>query len=64
MFLEKKTLLKIWLNPGLKLTIFRELSPGRASDWGGISPNEIFVKFYFIKGLYCDEFNIVWSKGS
>ena len=22
-FLDKKTLLKIWLNPGLKLTIFR-----------------------------------------
>ena len=23
MFLDKKTLLKIWLNPGLNLTIFR-----------------------------------------
>ena len=28
MFLAKKTLLKIWLNPGLNLTIFRGTWPG------------------------------------
>ena len=28
MFLDKKTLLKIWLNPGLNLTIFRGTGPG------------------------------------
>ena len=27
MFLDKKTLLKIWLNPGLNLTIFRGTWP-------------------------------------
>ena len=27
MFLDKKTLLKIWLNPELNLTIFRETGP-------------------------------------
>ena len=27
MFLDKKTLLKIWLNPGLNLTIFRGTGP-------------------------------------
>ena len=27
MFLDKKTLFKIWLNPGLSLTIFRETVP-------------------------------------
>ena len=27
MFLDKKTLLQIWLNPGLKLAIFREAGP-------------------------------------
>ena len=27
MFLDKKTLLKIWLNPGLNLTIFRGTEP-------------------------------------
>ena len=27
MFLDKKNLLKIWLNPGLNLTIFRETGP-------------------------------------
>ena len=27
MFLGKKTLLKIWLNPGLNLTIFRGTEP-------------------------------------
>ena len=27
MFLNKKTLLKIWLNPGLNLTIFRGTVP-------------------------------------
>ena len=27
MFLDKKTLLQIWLNPGLKLAIFREPGP-------------------------------------
>ena len=26
-FLDKKTLFKIWLNPGLSLTIFRETGP-------------------------------------
>ena len=29
MFLEKKTLLKIWLNPGFNLTIFRGTGPWR-----------------------------------
>ena len=29
MFLDKKTLLKIWLNPGLNLTIFRGNGPWR-----------------------------------
>ena len=28
MFLDKKTLLKIWLYPGLNLTIFRGTGPG------------------------------------
>ena len=35
-FLNKKTLLKIWLNPGLNLTIFRGTRPwvmGRFSRW-------------------------------
>ena len=27
MFLDKNTLLKIWLNPGLKLSIFRGTGP-------------------------------------
>ena len=27
MFLDKKTLLKIWFNPGLNLTIFRVTGP-------------------------------------
>ena len=27
MFLDKKTVLKIWLNPGLNLTIFRGTRP-------------------------------------
>ena len=31
MFLDKKTLLKIWLTPGLNLTIFRRTGP-RVAD--------------------------------
>ena len=29
---KKKTLLKIWLNPGLNLTILEELGSGHASN--------------------------------
>ena len=32
MFLDKKTLLKIWLNPGLNLTIFRVTGPRNTSS--------------------------------
>ena len=32
MLLDKKTLLKIWLNPELKLTIFRGTGPGIGSN--------------------------------
>ena len=32
MFLDKKTLLKIWLNPGLNLTIFRGTGPSASND--------------------------------
>ena len=31
MFLDEKTVLKIWLNPGLNLTIFRGTGPGGLS---------------------------------
>ena len=34
MFLDKKTLLKIWLNPGLNLTIFRGTEPSSFRAWG------------------------------
>ena len=33
LFLDKKTLLKIWLNPGLNLTTFRGTGPWRLSAW-------------------------------
>ena len=40
MFLDKKTLLQIWLNPGLKLTIFRGPGPRYLSstdkDWNAV----------------------------
>ena len=32
MFLDTKTLLKIWLNPGLNLTIFRGTGPSASND--------------------------------
>ena len=32
-FLYKKTLLKIWLNPGLNLTIFRGTRPSSENGW-------------------------------
>ena len=43
MFLEKKTLLKIWLNPGFNLTIFRGTGPWRL--WFGFG-------LIILRGIY------------
>ena len=51
MFLDKKTLLKTWLNPGLNLTIFRGTGP-----WIHKLNVEIYIfflgLFVFFKGLF------------
>ena len=46
MFLDKKTLLKIWLNPGLNLTIFR-----------GTGPNCYLVVLSFVLFFGSEEYN-------
>ena len=46
MFLVKKTLLKIWLNPGLNLTIFR-----------GTGPNCYLVVLSFVLFFGSEEYN-------
>ena len=38
MFLDEKSLLEIWLNPGLNLTIFRGTGPCRRLSSGNFRP--------------------------
>ena len=51
MFLGKKTLLKIWLNPGLNLTIF----------WG-TGPRCLCPSFYDVSARF-KPYNIIWPDG-
>ena len=73
MFLDKKTLLKIWLNPGLNLTIFRGTGPWAYNLHFDVS-NEtqkertyiyvIYIRYIFVSkwmGLYPGGFNVGFS---
>ena len=51
MFLGKKTLLKIWLNPGLNLTIFR-----------GTGLRCLCLSFYDVSARF-KPYNIIWPDG-